>query len=251
MSIFTSADIPSLKADRLLHVAAQLFPGNIPSDGYIFDKLRIAESGLEQELRVAFGPREVLPTGATPEEFEAAGPGCIEEPGYDYDPEMFSGEAWGFMQLRHKPLLAVHSIRFAYPSVGSVLYTIPPSWIRLEKKYGRLNIVPDSSAAFAFPASSFLLSMLGGGRTIPFMVQVRYRVGFRDLKAERPDIVDVIKRLAILGILDDQYFPTSSSTSVDGLSQSLSMDVAKLRETVDKKISTIRQSLEGIRFVAL
>ena len=61
----------------------------------------------------------------------------------------------------------------------------------------------------------------------------------------------VLIAVAILGILDDQYFPQSSSTSVDGLSQSFSMDVSKFRETVDAKIETIRSSLQGIRLVFL
>ena len=43
------------------------------------------------------------------------------------------------------------------------------------------------------------------------------------------------------------YFPTSGSSSVDGLSQSLSVDTDKYRDLVDKRIETLSQSLQGIR----
>ncbi len=254
MTIFTTADLPALKADRLLQVAAQLFPGFDPSDDYIFEKLTAAEIGLQQQLRTQFSPAEVLPTGADQSEFDAfaaAGVTVIEEPGYDYDPNLFQGEAWGLLELRNKPILAVHSIIFAYPNVDATLFTVPAAWIRPEKKYGRINIVPSTDTDINLPANAYILSALGGGRLIPFMLQVRYQVGFANIRVERPDIVDVIKRLCILSILDDQYFPQSGSTSLDGLSQSISMDTGKFREQLDKKISTIASTLQGIRFMGL
>lgn len=255
MPIFTRADLPTLRADRLLRIGLQLFPDNPPSDDYLMEKLLAAEVGLEQQLRTTFSPREVLPTGAAQSEFDAAllaaGQPAIEEPGYDYDPQLFQGEGWGLMQLRHKPILAVHSIVLAYPNVDARLFEIPQSWIRPEKKYGRLNIVPSTDAAVNLPANAYILSALAGGRIIPFMVKVRYRVGFADLRTERPDIVDAIKRLAVLSILDDQYFPQSGSTSVDGLSQSFSLDVGKHRELLDTKIAAIESGLSGIRFIGL
>ena len=254
MPIFTTNDLPALKADRLLRIAAQLFPDNIPSDSYIMEKLLVAETDLEQRFRTVFAPREVLPSGASDAEFAAiaaTGVPALEEPGVDYDPRLFSGEAWGLIELRHKPILSIHSISFAYPNVTDTLYTIPLSWLRPEKKYGRVNIVPGTDQALTLPANAYIITALGGGRTIPFMIQARYQAGFANIRVERPDIVDAIKRLCVLSILDDQIFPQSGSTSLDGLSQSLSLDVGKHRELLDRKLDVIGESLSGIRFMAM
>ena len=91
--------------------------------------------------------------------------------------------------------------------------------------------------------------MLAGGRSIPFMVEIRYKVGLPNIRVTHPQIVDVIYKQTVLSILDDQYFPTSGSESLDGLSQSLSMDVSKLRMSVDKRIQLLRESLNGIMLV--
>ena len=257
MTIFTEAkDVPRLLADRLLRVAAAYFPGVQLSHEYVWEKLLAEEAMLEQRTRTLFGVREVYPTGALDSEVAAlsatvaalAPPGAVlEEPGYDYDPRFFNGDAWGLIELRHKPLVAVHSIIFAYPTVDQQLFTIPADWIRPEKKYGRVNLVPGTDTAINLPANAYILSALGGGRVIPFMIQARYRAGMPTIMQDRPDIVDCIRKMAVISILDDMYLPQSGSTSIDGLSQSLSIDTGKYRDIVDKRIDQISSSLNGIR----
>lgn len=255
MSIFSqSADVPRIMADRLMRLAATYFPDAPLSHAYVWEKLLAEETLFEQRTRTKLGVREVLPTGADASEYEAfatAGMPVLEEPGYDYDPRFFNGDAWGLIELRNKPIVTVHSVVFAYPNVDNVLFSIPPSWIRPDKKYGKINLVPGTDTAINLPANAYILSALGGGRTIPFMVQVRYQVGMPNIRTDRPDIVDTIIKLTVLAILDDLYLPASGSSSLDGLSQSLSFDASKYRELVDKRVDTIASSLNGIRFMAM
>lgn len=255
MSIFTAADVVSIKADRLMKVANDYFPDAIPSDSYILEKLQAEEANLEHQLRTLFDVREILPDAAPQSERDlvaATGAKLLFEPGYDYDPGLFYGDTWGLIPLRNKPVVAVHSIRLAYPNATDTLYAIPNEWIRVEKQVGRISLVPGTGAAFVgLPVTAFMLSALGGGRTIPLMVQVRYSAGIPNIRAERPDIVDLIKKMAVLAVLDDQYFPASGSDSVDGLSQSLSIDTGKYRDLVDKRIASLGSSLSGIRVMVM
>ncbi|HEY0205761.1 MAG TPA: hypothetical protein VGC15_16580 [Acetobacteraceae bacterium] len=254
MSLFTIADVATLKADRLLRVAESMFPDAMPSDDYILFKLQAEEANLEQRTRTCFGVREILPSGANDAEraaLEATGAVILDEPGYDYDPGLFMANTWGLIALRHKPILDVHSIVMAYPSADSVLFTIPKSWVRPEKKYGRLNLVPASDTAINFPANAYIMSTLGGGRVIPLMLQVRYSVGMPNLRTERPDILDLIFKMTVYSILEDQYLPASGSDSLDGLSQSLSFDASKYKDLLDARIEKVSQSLNGIRFMVL
>jgi len=253
MTIFNfDTDVPALRADRLMQVAATYFPGVTLSDDYIWEMLTAAETSLEQQTRTLFGAREVLPSGADPSEFAAyaaLSPPQLtyEEPGYDYEPGLFQGETWGVIELRHKPLIAVHSIIFAYPSVDNDFFSVPLPWIRVDKKYGRINLVPATDTSINLPMNAYIMQVLGGGRTIPLMLQVRYRAGFENIKVDRPDIVAIIKRAAVLSIIDDGFLPQSGSISADGLSQSMSLDTSKHRDMLDAQIAKISSTLNGIR----
>lgn len=255
MSIFNrDTDLAALKADRLLQLAGEFFPNGLPSDDELWGKLLAEEASLESRLRTQFETRLVYSAGRPPPDLAsqiAAGTRTIVEPGYDFTPDFFSGESWGLLCLRHTPVLTVEEVSFSYPGPADSLYSVPREWIRFEPKVGRMNIVPTTTGAVAFPANAFILSSLGGGRTIPFMVQVRYRSGFADIRAERPDIVDAIRRMTVLSVLDDQFLPTSGSSSIDGLSQSLSVDTGKYRDLTDSRIDRIASSLTGIRVMVL
>lgn len=255
MSIFNrDTDLPALKADRLLNVAAQFFPDGLPSDDEIWFKLLAEEVSLEQRLRTFFEPRLIYSTGSPPPDLDtqiAAGVPTVVEPGYDFTPDFFSADVWGLLSLRNTPVIEVQEISFTYPNPAASLYTVPLEWIHVDFKVGRVNLVPTTTGAVEFPASAFILSALSGGRTIPFMIKVRYRAGIENIMSTRPDIVDAIRRMTVLSILDDQFIPTSGSSSIDGLSQSLSIDIGKFRDMTDARIDRIASSVQGIRVMVL
>ena len=247
------AAIASLRRDRLIAAARTYLPGVTLEDDYLLEKLVAAEASVQRQLRVFLSPREMLPFGADPSEatiLQAAGNAVEYEPGYDYDPQMFIGNRWGLIELRQKPLIEVHSITFDYPAPNNTLFTIPNDWIRPDNKYGRVNLLPIDTA-IALPLNAFILSALGGGRTVPLMLQVRYRAGIANCAVDFPDILDVVKKEAVLSVIEDAFAPPSSSTSVDGLSDSISADMDRYRKLIDQRIERLRQSLHGPRMMVM
>jgi hypothetical protein len=248
-SVFGSlpAAIATLRRDRLVAPSQSYMAGQAFSDEYILGKLLAAEAYAERRLRVFLTPVEMLPSGATDAEkaaLDAAGQRWEQEPGYDFNPT--NRGAWGWVDLRQAPVIAVHSLRFAYPSPTSVVFEVPRDWIRLDAKYGKLQLVPTQSAV-GFSYSGLMLSQIGTGRGVPQAIQVRYRAGLESLPRKAADLLSLLSRIAVLDILDDQFMGASGSTSIDGISQSVTWDSGKHRAGIDEKLDTIRDSLQGIR----
>lgn len=245
--------VASLRADRLMRMAKTYFPDVTFSDAYLWEKLRAAEKDLERALRVFFTPREMIPPGTPQDERDrllAEGKVLEEEPGYDYDPAMFQGNTWGHISLRQRPAQAVHRIWFAYPQATSDIWVVPPAWVRLDKKYGRISLLP-GDGLMTVPLNAYILRALGGGRTVPLMMQIRYTAGLVDAAENYPDLLDLIKKSAVLAVIEDEFLPQGGSISADGLSQSLSWDAEKQREALAPKINRLRDAIHGIRVVAL
>lgn len=257
MSIFSSqsrpTDLQTLKRDRLIGVVMRLMAGVPLSDDYLWEKLLASEDYLEKDLRIFFSPREIVPDGTDQSVIDAlvaAGSTVVIEPGYDYTPELFDGDTWGRIELRQRLIIAIDSIVFNYPQPGNALFTIPNDWVRVDRKYGVLNMVPTQNT-LQLPLDAFLLSALGGGRNVPLMLQIRYSCGLQNARQTEPALIDLIFKNAVLMILDDQFFPQSSSISQDGGSQSLSIDAEKYRETIDGRIEKFRTFYQGIMLAVM
>ena len=264
MSLFNdqAAIAAEIRSDRLILAGETYFPGVTLGDDYLFAKVRAAEADLERRLRVFLEPVEVLPQTATQDErdaFDNAVDGennpapirWVEEPGYDLTQGFFSGNAWGFIPLRHKPAIAVHSIKFIYPQPSTQVFEVPAEWLRLDKKYGQINLVPSGAQSFVAPISTWMMQVMGGGRDIPSMIQVRYRAGLEDVPNRHPDVYDLLKKMAALSVLQDAFLPASTSQSIDGMSQSFSADVDKFADGLNTKVDTLRQSLHGVRMMVM
>lgn len=248
-----SIDVPKLRQDRLVMMAQHFMPEIDISDEYLWEKLKAAEADASRQLRVFFQPTVILPPSATQADkdaLDAAGTPWAEEPGYDYDPDFFRGERWGYIVTQQKPLISVESISFVYPAPYNSIFTVPLDWVRMDKKFGHIRLVPAGSA-FSAPLSAFLMQALGGGKTIPFMVHLRYTAGLTDAAENWPDLVDAVKKAAVLRLIEDTYVPQSGSISADGLSQSLSTDTQKYSDSISKKLDTLRDAIHGVRMIAL
>lgn len=247
------AALDSLRRDQLM-LASQSFLAGVDLDGdFLWEKLRAAESLAQHTIRCYLAPTVIVPDDAPQSEIdalEAAGTRYAQESAYDYDPEFFQGEKWGYIVTKSKPLISVQSIKFAYPAPTNQVFQIPAEWIRMDRKYGHIRLVP-AAQAFSAPLSAFLMQALGGGRTVPFMIQLRYTAGLRDVHSEYPELVTAIKRLAVLNILKDSFTPQSGSISADGLSQSVSADMDKYQDSIDRTFDTVRDAIHGIRFGVL
>ena len=246
------AAVASLRRDRLFGPAQAWMAGVPLSDEYLLERLLAAERETEKRLRTFLRPREVVPAGTPPEEIaalEAAGGSVVVEPGYDHDPRAQINEAWGAIDLRHRPVSAVRGVRYDFSS--GLVFDVPPEWLRLDAKYGRLQFVPTQLALAQASLSGAVLSALAGGRTLPLAVKVRYRAGLENAAEDHPDILSLVKRMAVLDTLDDQFFPGQGSSSLDGLAQSWEWDGAKHRAALDDALERAASALRGIRLAVL
>ena len=92
---------------------------------------------------------------------------------------------------------------------------------------------------------------MGGGGTVPHMIQVRYRAGLENAARDYPDLVDLVQKAAVLRMIEDAFLPQSGSISADGLSRSTSIDAAKYHEQVDARLDRLRDALSGVRCLVL
>lgn len=250
--------VEQLRADNLLLAAQTYFPGVTLSEDHIWNKLKAAEAEAARTLRVRLQPTAYFPETPTQEQIDAlGGMPWAEDPAYDYDPFMFQDERWGFIATRHKPLIEVRGLRFSYPSPNNMVFDIPPEWLKLDKKYGQIRIVPSTVTSVGVMGAT-MMSMIGGGRTIPHLMQLVYVAGLQNAARDYPDLVDAVKKMAVLKIIEDTFTPQSGSISADGLSQSMSADVGKYHETIDRIFNGadganggLMAAIHGIRMAVL
>lgn len=249
MSIFIrDIAVNSLVNDHMKLAASSLLSSATFTDDYYWSKLLAAEADASRRLRVSLEPKTVFAYAPSQDEITALnGAAWVEESAYDYEPNLWSTEDWGYLALRKAPVIQVESIVLAYPAPTQGFFTIPASWIRLDKKAGHIRFVPSGAAFQAGPLSAFVLSAMGGGRNIPQMIQVRYRAGLENVEQTYPDLVDLIYKMATFRIIQDAFLPQSGSLSVDGLSQSNSIDMDKFQATIDHGLDVLIEQIHGPR----
>lgn len=252
MSLFPDTDtaLAWLRRDRL---NAAVLDGQTFDDDYLTQLLSAAQADAERALRVYLEPVQVLPEDATQAEKDAldeAGTRWVEEPGYDMEPDFFTGERWGYLLVRHKPIIAVQSMRFVYPNPMTGVFTVPPEWIRLDKKYGHIRLVPGAQA-FAPPLAVWSMQIMGGGRTIPQMIQLRYTSGLTDAAAQWPDLQDLVLRMAAMRAMQGIFPSSSQSISADGLSQSDGIDLSGFQADIDARMERLREAMVGPKLMVV
>lgn len=239
-----------LRRDRLVLASRGVLPDVHLSDEFLWDKLRAAEYEMAHELRVPLSPTHFFPSDPTPAEIAAlnGAPWGID-PGYDYAPTDFAfNDKWGTIKLRNKPLRQVTRVRFAYPGGPNAHYDLPLDWVRADKKYGMIQFVP-SSTAFAAPLNSFVMQAIGQGRTIPLAIQVSYVAGLKDIHVNFPELLDAVYKKAAIKVIEDAFLPASGSISADGLSQSISHDMDKHYDSIERILHGGKGSNGGLMTV--
>lgn len=226
--------VDELRQDRLLMASQNVLAGFAPTDDYLWEKVRAAESAIAHELRVALVPTMFFPYEPTADQIAALPPGMpyAVDPPYDYGPSFFDGDKWGYTILRQKPAQSVVQMRFAYPDPARLIFEVPKDWLRLDQKYGHLRLVP-TTYAVSVPLSAFILQSMAAGREIPFMLEIQYVAGLANAARDYPELLDAIKKMAVLKTIEDSFPAQSGSISADGLSQSISVDMDKYHSVVD------------------
>lgn len=239
--------VGEMRREQLMAAAAGVLQDVKVSDDYIWSKVRAAESEISHRLRVPLVPTRFFPVKPTQEQIDALdGMAWAHEVGYDYQPDMFQGSKWGFIVTRQRPVVSVEKLRFAMPSADGSYFDIPPEWIRIDARYGHLRILPTTNA-YLVTTGVMGMTALTWQSTIPNMIQLEYTAGLTDVENTYPELLDVIKKQAIVKILTEAFLPQSGSISADGLSQSLSVDVSKYQESVDHVIDGPAGSNGGLQ----
>jgi hypothetical protein len=226
--------IAKLRRDRLAMAAAGAMPDVALSDEFLWGKLLAAEAEVKHSLRVPLRPTRFFPRQPTPEQLAALPVGMPWEidPAYDYNPDNFSGDKWGYIVTRQKPVQSILGLKFVYPSPQQTIVDVPFDWIRADLRYGHVQLVP-TGTAYQTLLGGLFMSSLSGGKTLPFTVDLDYIAGLSNVATEYPDLIDAVIKLAVVKIVEDGFLPQSGSISADGLSQSMSVDSGKYRESVD------------------
>lgn len=251
-----SEAIRMMRRDLLIGAVAGYVDPDQLSDSYLWSKLQAAEADAARQLRVFLQPTVIVPDDAPLSEIqalEAAGTAYATEAAYDYDPHLHQGDAWAFTQLRQKPLISIQSMQFAYPTPGQTIFEVPSSWIRLDKKYAQLHLVPTGMTVLA-PLSAMMLGTISGGRSVPMLIRLRYTAGLTNIPQDYPDLVDAVKKLSVFKLLQGQFLPQSGSISADGLSQSNSIDLEKWMHGpggIDATFDKLYESIHGPRLAVL
>jgi hypothetical protein len=239
--------VGDMRQEQLMAAAAGVLQDVKISDDYIWSKVRAAESEIAHRLRVPLVPTRFFPTQPTPEQIEALnGMAWEHEVGYDYTPDMFERDKWGFIVTRQRPVITVERLRFSMPSVDGSYFDIPKDWIRIDAKYGHLRILPTTNASLV--TNSVLgMTALSWHAVIPSMIQLEYTAGLTDVENTYPELLDAIKKQAVCKIVSESYLPQSGSISADGLSQSISVDVGKYQDIIDHIIDGPEGSNGGLQ----
>lgn len=229
--------VAKLRRDRLVMLANSIMPDLKLSDDFLWEKLRSAEAEIAHQLRVPLAPTHFFPMEPTPDQIAAlAGKPWAVDPPYDYNPADWYGDKWGYIVTRQKPIQSIVGIKFVYPSPAQTIVDVPSDWIRADRRFGHIQVVP-TGTAYQTLLGGLFMSHLSGGKTLPFTVHLEYEAGLSNVAADYPDLIDAVQKLAVTKIVEDGFMPQSGSISADGLSQSVSVDVSKYHEAVDRVLN--------------
>lgn len=220
------------------------------SDDYLWAKLKAAEADAQRELHVYLVPTILFPNDPTQAEIDAlAGAPWAVDPGYDYEQDIIQPGGWSFIALRQRPVITLESIKFSYPSMGTV-FSVPSQWIKVDKKYGHVRFIPTSNA-FTTPVGGMMIGAMGM-QGAPQFIEIRYTAGLKDAINDYPDLLDLVQRMVLLRLMSDAVVSASESISADGLSQSKSApDLDKMQAGIDRQMETLRQRIHGVPLMVL
>lgn len=173
----------------------------------------------------------------------------LEEPPYDYNLRQYKN--WGFLQLRQYPILSVERVRLVLPNYQEVV-TFDKDWIKVYKKHGQINIVPYAGSPTVMTvagASGTAFPFLTGqfARNFPQAIWIDYTAGLDEVPADIRAVIGKIASIDVLGIAGDAILAgyASISTSVDGLSQSMSTTASATNATYGARILQLRGEING------
>ena len=192
---------------------------------------------------------------------------CICKPGerditdydLDIDPYTFSPKTnlttWGFVQLRHHYINEILGFQYRFP-IGGEMVTYPSDWIRVRRKSGQLNVIPQvgSSSIMALGQGGHMLSIHSvQARDVPSVVYVDYLAGMRKgeiFNLENADLRDAAMREAAIWTFhiagDAKMFGIASQSISDGVvNESISTTAGVENALLGARIVQYKKELYG------
>jgi hypothetical protein len=258
----------AIRTSELYGVVVQALGESAPySDDAIEENILAAESYYQRELGIRFGVKRIA--SAARERGLVLGVDYDEEETpYTYPPDFFSGDKWGHLELRKRPVLDVSRLAFAFPNPAQIMFELDRGWVRVDHAKGQLNIIPTSGPTVLLALNGQVMSLVGGAWSLPKSVLVDYTVGFTydQLRGDYADLLKAIRLRASLFLLPGLGTAltggrTSRSLGMDGMSEGGGFQTGKygpysgMIEAAMEQEKMLRdslmQSIHGIRMVVL
>jgi hypothetical protein len=174
-----------------------------------------------------------------------------EEDAYDFDPAMWS--RFGFLRLRHRPLISIESAKLVSPYKTDILDLL--SWVSMYKEAGEITFYPQGSTVYGVGyAGSGILAAWPGmmHKKYPHGYEIDYTTGFPNSDYVPKDLRNAIGLLASinsLGWIGDGLMAgfSSSSVSLDGLSESFSSTQSATSAFFGARIASYIKQLEKFK----
>lgn len=148
-----------------------------------------------------------------------------EEDVYDFDYKQWDN--FGFIQLRHYPVISIDSLVWYSVVDGKIMDMKEANWVRLKKQAGQINLFPKGGMQYG-PFSIYgPFWSKGTGRRYPGGFKVDYTTGYPTAEYVPKSLRGVIAKYATikaLSVVGDGLLAgfSSQSVSLDGLSESFS-----------------------------
>lgn len=148
-----------------------------------------------------------------------------EEDTYNFDPQQW--EKFGFLQLRHYPVLRVLRCKWKSPVRGDIMDMVANNWLRVQKQFGQLRMFPVGGFDYGPYSVYGPLWTYGTGGRYPDAFEVDYETGYKSAEFVPEGLRGTIAKYAAikaLAVIGDGLLAgfSSQSVSLDGLSESFS-----------------------------
>jgi len=167
---------------------------------------------------------------------------------YEFDPKEWQN--YGFVQLRHWPLIKIDRAVLYSPVKGEVIDFIDQNWVRMSRNIGQVHLFPKSGFSYGPYQISGMPWILLGQR-YPSAFEFDYQTGFETAAFVPRDLRDLVGMYAAIKALDtigDGLLAgfSSQSVSLDGLSESFSSTQSATSAYFGARLQSYAEHIEVI-----
>lgn len=167
---------------------------------------------------------------------------------YEFDPKEWQN--YGFVQLRHWPLIKIDRAILYSPVKGEVLNFLEQDWVRMSRNVGQVHLFPKSGFSYG-PYQIGGMPWILLGQRYPSAFEFDYQTGFETAAFVPRDLRDLVGMYAAIKALDtigDGLLAgfSSQSVSLDGLSESFSSTQSATSAYFGARLKSYAEHIEVI-----